>query len=148
MGREAAVLRCGDHPRSLSGGPNTVSEYELTLVGGGDDTGIVSGSGSGGEHSGLKDRDLVESVLRELNEAADKWEALVAQAETITYSVDLGDIHAVANSDGRLLKLALHRGVMTGYSHSELADRLNLAIAALRDEAEAENQARYGGHLK
>jgi hypothetical protein len=25
---------------------------------------------------------------------------------------------------------------------------LNLAIAALREEAEAENQARYGGHLK
>jgi hypothetical protein len=148
VGREAAVLRCGDHPRSLSAGGNTAPEYELTQVGGGNDTGIVSGSGSRRERSDLKDRDLVESVLRELNEAADKWEALVAQAETITYSVDLGDIHAVANSDGRLLKLALHRGVMTGYSHGELADRLNLAIAALREEAEAENQARYGGHLK
>jgi hypothetical protein len=51
----------------------------------------------------LSDKDLVESVLRELNEAADKWEALVGQAETVTYSVDLGDIHAVANADGRLV---------------------------------------------
>jgi predicted Zn-dependent protease len=101
----------------------------------------VSGSG------GRSDADLVESILRELSEAADKWEALVAQAETVTYSVDLGDIQAVANSDGRLLGLTLHPGVMTGYAHTELADRLNLAIAALREEAEAENQARYGGHL-
>ena len=37
---------------------------------------------------------------------------------------------------------------MTGYAHGELTDRLNLAIAALREEAEAENQARYGGDLR
>ena len=98
------------------------------------------GVGSAKRDSVLSDKDLVESVLRELSEAADKWEALVAQAETVTYSVDLGDIHAVANSDGRLLKLTLHPDVMTGYAHGELADRLNLAIAALREEAEAENQ--------
>lgn len=107
----------------------------------------MSGSGSRSERSDLKDRDLVESVLRELSEAADKWEALVAQAETVTYSVDLGDIQAVANSDGRLLQLTLHPGV-TGYAYGELTDRLNLAIAALREEAEAENQARYGGQLQ
>lgn len=120
---------------------------ELTLVGGVDDTDLVSGSGGRREHSDLKDRDLVEAVLRELSEAADKWEALVAQAETVTYSVDLGDIRAVANSDGKLVELTLHPGVMTGYAHSELADRLNLAIAALREEAEADNRARYGGEL-
>ncbi|ORB84832.1 hypothetical protein B1987_14720 [Mycobacterium kansasii] len=100
-----------------------------------------------GDRAELSDKDLVESVLRELSEAADKWEALVEQAENVTYSVDLGDVHAVANSDGRLLGLTLHPGVMTGYSHAELADRLNLAIAALREEAEAENRARYGGSL-
>ncbi len=106
----------------------------------------MSGSDSRSERSDLKDRDLVESVLRDLSEAADKWEALVAQAETVTYSVDLGDIQAVANSDGRLLQLTLHPGV-TSYAHSELTDRLNLAIEALREEAEAENQARFGGQL-
>lgn len=94
--------------------------------------------------SDSRDKDLVESVLRELSEAADKWEALVAEAETITYSVDLGDIQAVANSDGRLVELALHPEVMIGYTHSELTERLNLAISALRAEAEADNQARYG----
>ncbi len=116
----------------------------MTLVGGVGDTGIVSGSGS---RTNLDDKDLVESVLRELSEAADKWEALVAQAEAVTYSVDLGDVYAVANSDGRLLRLVLHPGVMTGgYAHGELADRLNLAITALREEAEADN-ATYGGPL-
>ncbi|AKN15660.1 DUF2710 family protein [Mycobacterium haemophilum] len=103
---------------------------------------------SGGSRAKLSDKDLVESVLQQLSEAADRWEALVAQAEAVTYSVDLGDIHAVANSDGRLLKLTLHPGVMTGYAHEELADRVNLAIAALREEAEADNQARYGGPLQ
>ena len=88
--------------------------HELTLVGGVDNTDIVSGSGS---RANLSDKDLVESVLRELSEAADKWEALVAQAETVTYSVDLGDIQAVANSAGRLLQLTLHPGA-TGYAPS------------------------------
>jgi hypothetical protein len=124
--------------------PLNPQNRELTLVGGVDDTDMVSGSGG---RTNLSDKDLVESVLRELSEAADKWEALVAQAETVTYSVDLGDIRAVANSDGKLVELTLHPGVMTGYAHAELADRLNLAIAALRDEAEAENRSRYGGEL-
>jgi Protein of unknown function (DUF2710) len=106
---------------------------------------MVPGSGSRAQ---LSDKDLVESILRELSEAADKWEALVGQAETITYSVDLGDIQAVVNSDGRLVELILHPTVMSGYTHGELADRVNLAIAALREEAEAENEARYGGALQ
>jgi hypothetical protein len=105
---------------------------------------MMPGSGS---RARLSDKDLVESVLRELSEAADKWEALVGQAEAITYSVDLGDIHAVVNADGRLVELTLHPTVMAGYTHSELAERLNLAITALRDEAEAENRERYGGAL-
>ena len=101
-----------------------------------------------GSRTQLSDKDLVDSVLRELSEAADKWEALVGQAEAVTYSVDLGDIHAVVNSDGRLIELALHPTVMSGYTHGELADRLNLAVTALREEAEAKNQARYGGALQ
>jgi Protein of unknown function (DUF2710) len=101
-----------------------------------------------GSRAQLGDKDLVESVLRELSEAADKWEALVGQAETVTYSVDLGDLHAVVNSDGRLVELTLHPSVTSGYTHGELAERLNLAIAALRKEAEAENEARYGGTLQ
>jgi hypothetical protein len=103
--------------------------------------------GSGGRAQ-LSDKDLVESVLRELSEAADKWEELVGQAETITYSVDLGDIQVVVDSDGRMVELTLHPNVMSGYSHGELAERLNLAIAALLEEVEAENEARYGGALQ
>lgn len=95
----------------------------------------------------MNDRDLVDDVIRELNAAADKWEKLVAEAERITYSVDLGDIHAVANSDGKLVELALHPQVMVEYTHGELAARLNSAFAALRDEARADNEARYGGGL-
>ena len=106
---------------------------------------MMPGSGSRAQ---LSDKDLVESVLRELSEAADRWEALVGQAEAITYSVDLGDIQTVVNSDGRLVELILHPAVMSGYTHGELADRLNLAIAALREEAQAENEARYGGSFQ
>ncbi|AKK29957.1 DUF2710 family protein [Mycobacterium sp. EPa45] len=105
----------------------------------------MAGSSSDRE---LSDRDLVDAVLKELSEAAERWEALVAQAETITYSVDLGDIHAVANSDGKLIELTLHPAVVTDYSHRELGDRLNLAFAALREEAQTDNQARYGGGLR
>jgi hypothetical protein len=101
-----------------------------------------------GSRTQLSDKELVESVLRDLSEAADRWEALVAEAEAITYSVDLGDIHAVANADGRLVELTLHPDVVTGYTHGQLADRLNLVFTALRDEAVAENRARYGGEIR
>ncbi|HLR99554.1 DUF2710 family protein [Mycolicibacillus parakoreensis] len=94
------------------------------------------------------DTDLVESVLRDLRDAARRWEALVAEAQTVTYSVDLGDIQAVANADGRLIDLTLGPAVTTTYTHIELAERLNLAFSALRREAQADNQARYGGSLR
>ena len=103
------------------------------------------GPESQGELSG---RDLVDAVLRDLNEAADRWESLLAQAETISYSVDLGDVHAVANSDGKLVELTLNPAVMTDYGHRELAERMNLAFAALREEAQTDNQARYGTGLQ
>lgn len=93
----------------------------------------------------LSDKDLVESVLRDLREAAEKWEALVAEAENTTYSVDLGDVRAVANSDGRLLELTLHPCVVSDYTYSELSERLNVVFTALREEAESDFAARYGG---
>ena len=96
----------------------------------------------------LSEGDIVDAVLRKLTEAADRWEALVAQAEMITYSVDLGDVQAVVNSDGKLIELTLHPAVTTEYTHGELSDRLNLAFTALREEAETDNQARYGGGLR
>jgi len=44
--------------------------------------------------------------------------------------------------------LTLNPRVMTEYTHGELADRLNSAFAALREEARADNEARYGGGLR
>lgn len=105
---------------------------------------MVSGDTVGGDRS---DKALVDEILRELSAAADRWEALVAEAETITYSVDLGDIQATANSDGKLVELTLNPQVMTDYTHGELTERLNTAFAALRQEAQAENAVRYGGRL-
>lgn len=102
----------------------------------------------GGSGDDLSETDLVEAVLRELSEAADRWEALVAQAEAVTFSVDLGDVQAVVNADGKLVELTLHPAVTTDYTHGELTDRLNMAFAALREEAEADNQIRYGGGLR
>lgn len=98
-----------------------------------------------GRRTELGGKDLVEAVLRDLREAAERWDALVAEAETITYSVDLGDVRAVANTDGRLIGLTLQPGVTADYTHTELADRLNRVFAALREEARADNEARYGG---
>ena len=96
----------------------------------------------------VSDRELVDAVLRDLAEAADRWEALVAQSETVTYSVDMGDIQAVANSDGKRVDLTLHPGVTAGYTHNELADRLNTAFTALREEVQDDYRARYGGNLR
>ena len=54
----------------------------------------------------------------------------------------------MANSDGKLIELTLHPAVTTEYTHGELCDRLNLAFGALREEAETDNQGRYGGGLR
>lgn len=99
------------------------------------------------ESSWLSDKEVVDQVLRDLTEAADRWEALLAEAETVTYSVDMGDIRAIVNSDGKLIDLVLHPGVTTHYTHVELAERMNTAFAALRVEVEEDYQARYGGEL-
>lgn len=96
----------------------------------------------------LSDKELVDTVLRDLAEAADRWEALVAQAAMVTYSVDMGDIHAVADADGKLVDLLLHPTVTADYTHGELADRMNVAFSALRAEVEDDYQARYGGELR
>ncbi len=101
----------------------------------------------GAEGQWVSDRDLVDAVLRDLTESAQRWEALVEEAETVTYSVDMGDIRAVANSDGKLIDLTLHPAVTTDYSHTELAERLNVAFAALRDEVQQDYHHRYGGEL-
>jgi len=100
------------------------------------------------EGQGISDKDRVESVLRELDEAADRWEALLAKAESTTYTVNMGDIHAVANSDGKLIDLTLHPNVVTSYSHGELAERMNVAFAALRDEVQRDYRNRFGGGLQ
>lgn len=97
---------------------------------------------------GISDKQLVESALRELDELADRWEALLVEAESTTYTVDMGDIHAVANSDGKLIELTLAASVVTDYSHGELADRMNVAFAALRDEVQEDYRVRYGGGLQ
>jgi len=115
----------------------------LTLIGENRHTGVVAGSD--GAH---EDKALVDAVLQELRDAADKWELLVAEAENTTYSVDLGDVQAVANADGRLLELILGGRMTAEYTHDELTDRLNAVFSALRAEAEADNAARYGGELR
>ncbi|MGI9125347.1 MAG: DUF2710 family protein [Mycobacterium sp.] len=98
--------------------------------------------------SWVSDKERVEAVLRDLAEAADRWEAILAEAQTVTYTVDMGDVHAVANADGKLVGLTLHPGATTEYSHTELTGRLNLAFGALRDEVEEDFQTRYGGELR
>jgi hypothetical protein len=94
-------------------------------------------------HDAFTDRELVEAVLRDLDEHEARWEALIAASESVTYSVDMGDIQAVANSDGKLIELTLHPDAMVVYTHAELADRLNTAFAALRDEALCDHEARH-----
>ena len=101
-----------------------------------------------GEGSWVSDKEIVDAVLRDLAEAADRWEALVAQAETVNYSVDMGDVRAVADSDGKLVDLVLQPEVTAHYTHTELAARMNTAFAALRAEVEEDHQARYGGELR
>lgn len=93
---------------------------------------------------GEQDRDLVAGVVRDLDDAVERLSAALAEAESATFTVDMGDIQAVANADGRLIGLTLHPGVTNRYTHVELTVRLNTAFAALREAAETDFRARYG----
>jgi hypothetical protein len=141
LGFAGLIVRLLGRPHRLL---PALSPNELTLLEEGRHTVLVSGDTV---DSGRRDKALVDDILRELRQAADKWEELVADAERITYTVDLGDIYATANSDGKLVELKLAPRVMSDYSHGELADRLNMAFGALREEAETDNAQRYGGRL-
>ena len=100
------------------------------------------------EEQWVSDKALVENLLRDMDEVGELWEALIAEAESTIYAVDMVDIHALANSDGKLIELTLQPNVVTDYSHGELADRINVAFAALRDEVQDDHRLRYGGGLR
>lgn len=91
------------------------------------------------------DKALVDQVLSELKANFEKWEAVLAAQESVTYTADVGDIYAVCNSDGRLTGLSLAPHVMTSYTCHELMDRLNMVFEALREEAQADFNRNYGG---
>ena len=52
------------------------------------------------------------------------------------------------NLGGKLIDLVLHPDATAQYTHGELAERMNIAFAALRAEVEEDYQARYGGELR
>jgi Protein of unknown function (DUF2710) len=93
------------------------------------------------------DRELVEQVLCGLTANLEKWEAVLAAQESVTFTADWGDIYAVCNSDGRLMELALARDVMSSYTGGELTDRLNSVFEALRKEVQADFDQNYDGGI-
>jgi hypothetical protein len=91
------------------------------------------------------DKALVDQVLADLKANFEKWEAVLAAQESVTFTADVGDIYATCNSDGRLTGLSLASHVMTSYTCRELMDRLNMVFEALREEAQADFSRNYGG---
>ena len=91
------------------------------------------------------DKALVDQTLADLKANFEKWEAVLAAQESVTFTADLGDIYAVCNSDGRLTELALAPDVMSSYTVGELMTRLNSVFEALRKEAQADFDQHYGG---
>ena len=59
------------------------------------------------------DKALVEGVLADLTANLEKWEAVLAAQQSVTFTADWGDIYAVCNADGRLMELALAPDVMS-----------------------------------
>lgn len=96
---------------------------------------------------GEQDSDVVAGVLRDLDEAVERLSAVLAEADSTAFAIDMGDVQAVANADGRLIQLVLHPRITTDYTHAELTIRLNTAFAALRAAAEADFRTRYSSAL-
>lgn len=93
------------------------------------------------------DKAVVDQVLADLKANFEKWEAVLAAQEAVTFTADVGDIYAVCNSDGRLTGLSLAPHVTTSYTCRELMDRLNMVFEALREEAQTDFDRNYGGGI-
>ncbi|WP_369831910.1 DUF2710 family protein [Mycobacterium sp. E796] len=106
----------------------------------------VSGTDEGRPNAAA-DKALVDQVLADLKANFEKWEAVLAAQESVTFTADVGDVYAVCNSDGRLTGLSLAPHVVTSYSCRELMDRLNMVFEALREEAQADFDRNYGGGI-
>ncbi|OBI48942.1 hypothetical protein A5706_02705 [Mycobacterium sp. E796] len=100
-----------------------------------------------GRPNAAADKALVDQVLADLKANFEKWEAVLAAQESVTFTADVGDVYAVCNSDGRLTGLSLAPHVVTSYSCRELMDRLNMVFEALREEAQADFDRNYGGGI-
>jgi len=122
---------------------------EAITAGGPEVTEVVAEvSGTDAVHPDVgADKALVDQVLADLKANFEKWEAVLAAQESVTFTANMGDIYAVCNSDGRLTGLSLAPHVMTSYTCRELMDRLNVVFEALREEAQADFDRKYGGGI-
>lgn len=84
-----------------------------------------------------EDGDLDPEVARlidELDFAADRWDAKVADGQLDRFEAVYGGVEAVGDRDGRLVSLWLSPDLMS-YSYLDLEYRLSMAFAALREAA-------------
>jgi hypothetical protein len=83
------------------------------------------------------DGDLDPEVARlidELDFAADRWDAKVADEQRDHFEAVYGGVEAVGDRDGRLVSLWLSPDLMS-YSYLDLEHRLSTAFASLREAA-------------
>lgn len=76
---------------------------------------------------------VVDRLLLDLEDAAEHWEARVADEESERFEVSLPDIEAVADRLGRLLSLWIDDSVFT-LPVVEFEARLNQVIGLLRQQ--------------
>jgi hypothetical protein len=76
----------------------------------------------------------VARLLDELDAAADRWDAKVADGQCDHFEAVYGGVKAVGDRDGRLVSLWLSPDVMS-YSYLDLEHRLCTAFASLREAA-------------
>lgn len=95
-----------------------------------------------------EDKAIVEATLAQLHAGFEKWETLLAERDRATFYADLGDVTGVANVDGRLIEFALAADVMSTYTYSELQDRINMLLQALREAVAEEFESHGSGAVE
>ncbi len=77
------------------------------------------------------DKARVDETIAGIEANLEKMEELLSRAYGMTHEVNLGDMWATGDADGRLIDFGIAADAMSTYTSSEMQDRINAMLSAI-----------------
>lgn len=92
-----------------------------------------------------QDKALVAETIAGIEANLEAMEELLAHALGMTHEVNLGDMWATGDPDGRLIDFGIAADAMSTYTASEMQDRVNAMLSAILISVQEEHERTVGG---